>query len=124
MNFLAISHGVHLIDTLTLTDIETGISTNLRLVFEFSLNKLAPQYYLAPYWMWSCMIQMTELCTSGNWGFTDVWCHTSKYVFLMDTFREYNPRISTMRGEKEVHYLHSVTSHVDDLHNAVIQITK
>lgn len=33
MNFVAISPGVHSIDTLTLTDVESGFSTNLRYEF-------------------------------------------------------------------------------------------
>ena len=33
MDFLAVSPGVHSIDTLTLTDVETGFAMNLRWVF-------------------------------------------------------------------------------------------
>ena len=35
MDFLAVLPGVHSIDTLTLTDTESGFSTNLRYVFVF-----------------------------------------------------------------------------------------
>jgi len=33
MNFLAITPGVHLVEMLTLTDIETGYSVNLKCVY-------------------------------------------------------------------------------------------
>lgn len=33
MDFLALASGVHSIDTLTLTDIQSGVTMNLRFVF-------------------------------------------------------------------------------------------
>ncbi|KDQ55571.1 hypothetical protein JAAARDRAFT_195423 [Jaapia argillacea MUCL 33604] len=40
MEFLALTHGVHTIDTLTLTDIETGYSMNLRSVMDIVVHEI------------------------------------------------------------------------------------
>ena len=42
MDFLAVLPGVHSIDTLTLTDTESGFSMNLRYVFVFFLSFIFP----------------------------------------------------------------------------------
>lgn len=42
MDFLAVLPGVHSIDTLTLTDTESGFSMNLRYAFAFFLSFIFP----------------------------------------------------------------------------------
>jgi len=57
MKFLAVSPGVHAIDTLTLTDIESGFSMNLRCVsfYEMNILLIINALTLGPSWMWSFM---------------------------------------------------------------------